>query len=150
MFPTLVHLILNASSFFKMRFTLFVANVLLCAHLHMFVFDGVMDKFTDLSLCAALAFHFVTWCELDNFWPHVQYFCTFHQLLFQRVLVDACQHTRVERDHLRLNFVEQQFHFAFTPLHGARGLSIAMLAAYPVQSIFMLTLNVKESARFRS
>ena len=35
------------------------------------------------------------------------------------------------------------------PLHGARGLSIALLAAYPVQSIFMLTLNVKGASRFR-
>ena len=36
------------------------------------------------------------------------------------------------------------------PLHGARGLSIALLAAYPVQSIFMLTLNVKEAPHLRS
>lgn len=31
------------------------------------------------------------------------------------------------------------------PLHGARGLALALLAAYPVQSIFMLALNLKEA-----
>ena len=35
------------------------------------------------------------------------------------------------------------------PLHGARGLAIALLAAYPVQSVFMLALNVMEAPRFR-
>ena len=35
------------------------------------------------------------------------------------------------------------------PMHGARGLAIALLAAYPVQSIFMLALNVKDAPPFR-
>ena len=35
------------------------------------------------------------------------------------------------------------------PMHGARGLAIALLTAYPVQSIFMLALNLKEAPRLR-
>jgi len=35
------------------------------------------------------------------------------------------------------------------PMHGARGLAIALLAAYPVQSIFMLALNLMEAPRLR-